>query len=223
MVEGIGGMSVNRQEGKPLVILDSGEQVVDVQVMSRKAFTKSTEHGELWVVHEETGRVLPYEGEAGRRFTLLEEEGSWFRAVLAAHNDELDSSVDELDSSAGTPPAGPAGGTANAQAAGPTPARGRGARRGGPVDAGRTLSELAAVIARRKAERPEGSYTTYLFESGEEKIRKKTGEEAIELVLSRSRGELVSEAADLIYHLLVLLSQLEIPFEAVLEELHGRA
>ena len=209
-------MSVNRQEGKPLVILDSGEQVVDVQVMSRKAFTKSTEHGELWVVHEETGRVLPYEGEAGRRFTLLEEKGSWFRAVLAAHNDEL-------DSSAGTSPAGPAGGTANAQAAGPTPAGGRGARRGGPVDAGRTLSELAAVIARRKAERPEGSYTTYLFESGEEKIRKKTGEEAIELVLSRSRGELVSEAADLIYHLLVLLCQLEIPFEAVLEELHGRA
>ena len=69
---------------------------------------------------------------------------------------------------------------------------------------------------------PEGSYTTHLFEKGEEKIRKKTGEEAIELLLARERSDIVYEAADLIYHMMVLLEVKEIPIGEVLGELESR-
>jgi phosphoribosyl-ATP pyrophosphohydrolase len=81
---------------------------------------------------------------------------------------------------------------------------------------------LIQVIKERKANRPEGSYTTHLFNSGIEKIRKKTGEEAIELILARRREDIAYEAADLIYHLLVLLEAEDIDLGEVLEELSRR-
>ncbi|MDR3200560.1 MAG: phosphoribosyl-ATP diphosphatase [Spirochaetales bacterium] len=84
------------------------------------------------------------------------------------------------------------------------------------------LDELTALIARRKQENPEGSYTAYLFQSGTEKIRKKTGEEAVELILARGRDEIIYEAADLIYHMLVLLTAEDIPMSLVLDELKSR-
>ena len=84
------------------------------------------------------------------------------------------------------------------------------------------FSHLIDIIRDRKENRPEGSYTTYLFNSGESKIRKKTGEEAIELVLATTAEETASEAADLIYHLLVLLEELDIPFDQVIRELENR-
>jgi len=89
-------------------------------------------------------------------------------------------------------------------------------------DSDEVLLRLERMIARRKEELPEGSYTTHLFTSGEEKIRKKTGEEAVELILARSDKELSYEASDLIYHLLVLLAQLDIPLARVLRELSSR-
>ena len=61
-----------------------------------------------------------------------------------------------------------------------------------------------------------------MFQKGEEKIRKKTGEEAIELILAASRKDLVSESADLIYHMMVLLEVKDIPVDEVLAELEGR-
>ncbi len=69
---------------------------------------------------------------------------------------------------------------------------------------------------------PEGSYTTHLFSSGNEKIRKKTGEEAIELILASTRDELVFEAADLLFHLLVLLEDEGIGLEEIIGELQKR-
>jgi phosphoribosyl-ATP pyrophosphohydrolase len=88
--------------------------------------------------------------------------------------------------------------------------------------ASEVIDRLERLVASRKRERPQGSYTTYLFDSGPEKIRKKTGEEAVELLLARDRKEIVSEAADFIYHLLVLLCDLEIPFSDVAAELERR-
>ena len=85
------------------------------------------------------------------------------------------------------------------------------------------LARLAEVIRRRRIHLPEGSYTTHLFTSGEEKIRKKTGEEAVELILAREPEEVVYEAADLIYHMLVLLEELGIDYRRVLEELAKRS
>ena len=84
------------------------------------------------------------------------------------------------------------------------------------------LAHLYELVRERRRSMPEGSYTTYLFSSGVEKIRKKTGEEAVELVLARERKEMVSESADLLYHLLVLLCASDIEIREVLEELAGR-
>ena len=85
------------------------------------------------------------------------------------------------------------------------------------------LELLQEVLLKRKRDLPEGSYTTHLFQSGAEKIRKKTGEEAIELILASSRSEIIYESADLIYHMLVLLLSENISIEEVLTELGKRA
>ncbi|MGE7876059.1 bifunctional phosphoribosyl-AMP cyclohydrolase/phosphoribosyl-ATP diphosphatase HisIE [Peribacillus muralis] len=87
------------------------------------------------------------------------------------------------------------------------------------------LMELEQLIARRKAEMPEGSYTTYLFEKGVDKILKKVGEEAAEVIIAaknRDAEELSMESADLLYHLFVLLQEQELPFQAVLDVLKAR-
>ncbi|WP_241154322.1 bifunctional phosphoribosyl-AMP cyclohydrolase/phosphoribosyl-ATP diphosphatase HisIE [Staphylospora marina] len=88
------------------------------------------------------------------------------------------------------------------------------------------LERLERVIARREAERPEGSYTTYLFERGLDKILKKVGEEAAETIIAAKNGsddELRMETADLLYHLLVLLRERKLPLDDVLAELDRRA
>ncbi|WP_339229621.1 bifunctional phosphoribosyl-AMP cyclohydrolase/phosphoribosyl-ATP diphosphatase HisIE [Aeribacillus sp. FSL K6-2833] len=98
---------------------------------------------------------------------------------------------------------------------------------GGQVDGSRfdIINKLEAVIAEREAERPEGSYTTYLFEKGLDKILKKVGEEASEVIIAaknRSHDELKWEAADLLFHLLVLLREQKLPFDEVLKVLKER-
>ena len=70
------------------------------------------------------------------------------------------------------------------------------------------LAELERLIATRDIERPDGSYTTQLFEAGVKRIAQKVGEEGVETALAAVAGdqeELVNESADLLYHLLVLL------------------
>ena len=70
------------------------------------------------------------------------------------------------------------------------------------------LAELDALIARRERERPQGSYTTKLFESGVRRIAQKVGEEGVETALAavaQDEDALLGEAADLLYHLTVLL------------------
>jgi len=87
------------------------------------------------------------------------------------------------------------------------------------------LSRLEATIAQRDAERPEGAYTTYLFEKGVDKILKKVGEETAEVIIAaknRDGVELRSESADLIFHLMVLLREQGVPFDDVLKELEFR-
>jgi phosphoribosyl-ATP pyrophosphohydrolase/phosphoribosyl-AMP cyclohydrolase len=70
------------------------------------------------------------------------------------------------------------------------------------------LAELDALVAQRHAERPEGSYTTRLFEGGIRRIAQKVGEEGVETALAavaQDDAELLGESADLIFHLIVLL------------------
>lgn len=87
------------------------------------------------------------------------------------------------------------------------------------------INELENVIAKREAEMPEGSYTTYLFEKGVDKILKKVGEEASEVIIAaknRHPEELKWEVADLLYHLLVLLREQKLPLDEVLKVLEER-
>ena len=88
------------------------------------------------------------------------------------------------------------------------------------------LAELAATIRRRRSETAEKSYTRQLLEAGPEKCAKKLGEEAVEVVIagvSQSDAALCSEAADLIYHLLVLLEARGLSLDDVLSVLEQRA
>ncbi|WP_068777205.1 bifunctional phosphoribosyl-AMP cyclohydrolase/phosphoribosyl-ATP diphosphatase HisIE [Paenibacillus sp. FJAT-26967] len=87
------------------------------------------------------------------------------------------------------------------------------------------LSKLESVIASREAERPEGAYTTYLFEKGIDKILKKVGEEAAEVIIAaknRDHDELRYETSDLIFHLMVLMRESKLPLDDVLAELGRR-
>lgn len=87
------------------------------------------------------------------------------------------------------------------------------------------LNRLESVIASREAEMPEGAYTTYLFEKGVDKILKKVGEEAGEVIIAaknRSAEELRWEVSDLLFHLLVLLREQKLPLDEVLAELERR-
>ncbi|ADB62409.1 phosphoribosyl-ATP diphosphatase [Haloterrigena turkmenica DSM 5511] len=90
-----------------------------------------------------------------------------------------------------------------------------------------TLEELFAVIEDRKETLPEDSYTASLFthEKGENAVLEKLGEESTELVLAAKdddREEIAYEAADIVYHLLVLLSMKEMSLEDLEAELEAR-
>ncbi len=93
------------------------------------------------------------------------------------------------------------------------------------------LKELEKVVESRKNMNEEGSYTCYLFKEGIDKILKKVGEECTETVIaaknlkagSGTKELVVGEVSDLLYHLAVMLSDLEVPVEDVLCELENRS
>ncbi len=87
------------------------------------------------------------------------------------------------------------------------------------------LVYLQDIIDQRKAEMPEGSYTSGLFQKGLNDIARKVGEEAVELVIEssgRNENTFLNEAADLLYHMLVLLSARNCRIEDVIEVLKLR-
>ncbi|MCR5041883.1 MAG: phosphoribosyl-ATP diphosphatase [Clostridia bacterium] len=88
-----------------------------------------------------------------------------------------------------------------------------------------TWEGLYALLEGRKRERPEGSYTTYLFEKGLDKILKKVGEESTEVVIAaknRDKKETIYEIADLAYHVMVLMVETGITPGDVTKELASR-
>lgn len=95
----------------------------------------------------------------------------------------------------------------------------------GDGDLGLLLDNLYELIQSRERERPEGSYTTYLFESGLDKILKKVGEESAETIIAAKNEDparLTAETADLVYHLLVLLVARGVNLDQIREELKSR-
>ena len=92
-------------------------------------------------------------------------------------------------------------------------------------ESGTILNELQEVIRGRYNERPEGSYTTYLFDQGIDKFLKKVGEESAEVIIAAKnpdKGELIYEISDLIYHLMVLMIEKNISLADVFKELRER-
>ena len=88
-----------------------------------------------------------------------------------------------------------------------------------------TLDSLMKLIASRKTEKKEGSYTTYLFEKGIDKILKKVGEESTEVIVAgkgNDRAETIYEIADLTYHVMVLMIEMGISIEDIHRELSSR-
>ena len=93
-----------------------------------------------------------------------------------------------------------------------------------PHAASFSLANLQHIIADRKANPVEGSYTNYLFEKGLDKILKKIGEESAEVIIASKncKKEVVYECADLLYHLTVLLAELGLEWPDILSELKAR-
>lgn len=88
-----------------------------------------------------------------------------------------------------------------------------------------TLHRLAATIAARKGADPESSWTAKLLAKGPEKAAEKFGEEAVEAIVEAVRGDrdrLTAEAADVLYHLLVMLTARDVTLDDVLAELARR-
>lgn len=88
-----------------------------------------------------------------------------------------------------------------------------------------TLIDLAATINARKSADPDSSWTAKLLSKGPEKVAEKFGEEAIEAIIEAVKGDrtaLTAEAADVIYHLLVMLAACDVPLADVMAELEKR-
>ena len=88
-----------------------------------------------------------------------------------------------------------------------------------------TLEELYQIIETRKKEMPKDSYVSSLFRDGKDRVIQKVGEEAIEVVIAaknKSKDRIISEVADLWFHILVLLCYLEINPEEIIKELEKR-
>lgn len=186
----------------PLVIRNEAGTVVDVAACNQKSRNKSLEQGELWVALQENGRVLPYQGGGVACGPISLAPGDNARFALVTCSATAATSTSATTPAPSAPPAPPAS----------------------PASAERiaVFSDLADLIAQRHRDMPEGSYTTHLFTRGGDKIRKKTGEEAVEVILAQTAPELTSEAADLLYHLMVLLEWEGVRIEAVVEELRRR-
>ena len=88
-----------------------------------------------------------------------------------------------------------------------------------------SFEQMEAVIAQRRAEPQENSYTCYLFDKGLDKILKKVGEECTEVIIAgrkEDKEETIYEIADLAYHVMVLMVQMGITVEDVTAELEKR-
>jgi phosphoribosyl-AMP cyclohydrolase / phosphoribosyl-ATP pyrophosphohydrolase len=196
------------KELRPLVICDTSGAPIDVVLENDKGFKKSIESGTLWSLHPDTQRLLPYTTDgADAAGVTIEDRGTWYRAVLGGGG-----AVSEDRAS------GSEAGRVPDNTRETTP--GDESSPGGAM--GAVLGTLVNVIRDRRREMPQGSYTTHLFTAGKEKIRKKAGEEAVELILASGHAELTSETADFLYHLLVLLEVEGVSLDEIAAELKSR-
>jgi phosphoribosyl-AMP cyclohydrolase / phosphoribosyl-ATP pyrophosphohydrolase len=183
----------------PAIVQDARtREVLTLAYMNRDSLQRTLETGQTWFWARSRQRLW-HKGE---------ESGNTQDVVAMAHDCDNDAIVVLVN------PAGPAchKGT-------------RSCFRSENTDVAVVLDELYELIQSRERDRPEGSYTTYLFEEGLDKILKKVGEESAETIIAAKNDNqkaFVAEVSDLIYHLLVLLVARGVSLEEVRQELAQR-
>lgn len=201
----------------PVVVRTADGVLLAAAITNEKGYLKSVERNHLWVLHPATARLIPWEHEGAEPplSTIVRHPAGWVECTLRETTAPDAVSAASRSGAAAVPGAAEAPG---ADAPSSPPAAPASTAPAAPD----TIARLTAIIRERRRTMMEGSYTTHLFAKGPEKIRKKAGEEAIELLLARDTAELVSESADFIYHLLVLLEAHDTSFAAVLDALAAR-
>jgi len=181
----------------PAIIRDSKTgAILTLAYMSEESLQKTIETGETWF-WSRSRNELWHKGATS---------GNTQRVVHIAHDCDDDALVVTVE------PKGPAchtGATSCFDGIPPLP-----------------IERLMQVLRERYDKRPEGSYSAYLFNEGRDKILKKVGEEATEVVIAAkgdNRERLVSELADLVFHLSVLMTEAGVGWAEVEEELERRA
>ncbi|MGD6842890.1 bifunctional phosphoribosyl-AMP cyclohydrolase/phosphoribosyl-ATP diphosphatase HisIE [Bacillus infantis] len=193
----------------PAVVQDRiTKEVLTLAYMNRESLSLSIESGETW-------------------FYSRSRQELWHKGATSGNTQKIAEIKYDCDQDALVvlvEPAGPACHTGAVSCFNETVYQAEGLTEG-VQDSYSILAELEQVIEQREKERPEGAYTTYLFEKGVDKILKKVGEESAEVIIAaknRDQEELKWESADLLYHLLVLLREQKLPFKEVLGVLKER-
>lgn len=186
----------------PVIVQDARtREVLTLAYMNRQSLTRTIETGQTW-------------------FWSRSRNELWHKGETSGNTQDVVSLASDCDSDAIVVLVNPAG-----------PACHRGTRSCFDLedvrhtDLNGLLAQLYELIEERERERPEGSYTTYLFEQGLDKILKKVGEESAETIIAAKNDDrklFAGEVADLIYHLLVLLVARGVSLEDVRAELAQR-
>lgn len=193
----------------PAIVQDAqSKEILMMAYMNKESIAKSQESGETWFFSRERQELWHKGATSGNTQTIVD----W----------SVDCDADTLLIKVN--PAGPACHTGKYSCFVPEKSDKQEAVAAG-ADRFEILAELEHVIAEREAERPEGTYTTYLFNEGIDKILKKIGEETSEVIIAaknRSVAELEWEVSDVIYHTLVMLREQGVGFDRVLRVLEKR-
>jgi len=201
-------MTMNVQELKftdgliPAIVRDARDgAILTLAYMSEESLRKTIESGQTW-------------------FWSRSRQELWHKGATSGHTQRVVHIAPDCDGDAlvvTVEPAGPACHTGAVSCFDAIPL---------PTSAiGATLEGLASTLRSRYDERPDGSYSAYLFNEGRDKILKKIGEEATEVVIAakgQGRERMTSEIADLLYHLSVLLTDEGIAWSEISEELRKR-
>lgn len=201
----------------PALVQDAATgQALTLAWMNRESLTRTLESGqtwfwsrsrqELWHKGATSGnvqRVVSVAADCDRDALLVAVEP----AGPACHTGAVTCFHHPLTDAPSAPPTGEPGGES------------------GGESLGAALDALLATVAQRQTELPEGSYTTYLFRAGLDKVLKKVGEEASEVIIAAKNADdaaLAGEVADLLYHLSVLLHARQLPAAQVAAALAAR-
>lgn len=198
----------------PAIVQDARtSRVLMLAYMNAESMRRTLETGETW-------------------FWSRSREELWHKGATSGHTQRVVDAFLDCDGDAlvvRIEPAGPACHTGKTscfhnviQDRGPKSTEGEGSDVAELGDLGEVLNSLYTLVESRKGERPEASYTTYLFEQGLDKILKKLGEEASETIIAAKnddRGALTKESCDLLYHLIVLLVERGVSLTNVRDEL----